>query len=63
MFVDGDRGGKLIAKNVMDNARVAFIAFAPDGKEVEELSGKEILVALRKKIPAQEFSSSSSNNY
>jgi len=61
LFVDGDRGGKLIAKNVMDNAEVVYIAFAPDGKEVEELSGKEILAALRKKIPAKEFSSFSSN--
>jgi DNA primase len=60
LFVDGDRGGKLIAKNVIDSARVDFIAFAPDGKEVEELSNKEILVALRKKITVQEFSSSSS---
>lgn len=55
LFVDGDRGGLLIAKNVCDNARVDFIAQAPDGKEVEELMGKEILSALRKKIPAQEF--------
>src|SRR3989344_7002871 len=37
LFVDGDRGGKLIAKNVIDNARVSYIAVAPDGKEVEEL--------------------------
>ncbi len=57
LFVDGDRGGRLIAKNVIDNANVAFIAFAPDGKEVEELSGKEILASLRKKIPTKEFSS------
>ncbi|MAG07716.1 hypothetical protein CMI46_02775 [Candidatus Pacearchaeota archaeon] len=63
LFADGDRGGKLIAKNVMDNAEVAFIAFAPDGKEVEELSGKEILASLRKKIPAKEFSSSASSSY
>ncbi|SRR3989344_5890961 len=59
LFVDGDRGGKLIAKNVIDNANIVFIAFAPDGKEVEELSGKEILAALRRKIPVKEFSSSS----
>lgn len=55
LFVDGDRGGKLIAKNVCDNARVDFIAVAPDGKEVEELQGKEILSALRRKVPAAEF--------
>ena len=55
LFVDGDRGGKLIAKNVALNAKIAFIASAPDGKEVEELSGKEILQSLRKKMPAKEF--------
>lgn len=55
LFVDGDRGGKLIARNVMENAKVAYVAVAPDGKEVEELTGKEILMALRKRIPADEY--------
>ena len=55
LFVDGDRGGKLIAKNVCDNAKIAFIAQAPDGKEVEELAGKEIHQALRKKLSASDF--------
>lgn len=55
LFVDGDRGGKLIAKNVCDNARIVYIAVAPDGKEVEELEGKEILLALRRRLPAKDF--------
>jgi len=55
LFIDGDRGGKLIAKNVYDNAKIAFIAVAPDGKEVEELTGKEVLQALRKKVSADMF--------
>lgn len=55
LFVDGDRGGKLIAKNVCDNADIAFIAVAPDGKEVEELAGKEILLSLRRRLPAKDF--------
>ena len=55
LFVDGDRGGKLIAKNVCDNAKVAYIAQAPDGKEVEELAGKELHLALRKRVSAEEF--------
>ncbi len=55
LFVDGDRGGKLIAKNVFENTKVKYIAMAPDGKEVEELTGKEIFMNLRKKIPAEEF--------
>jgi len=55
LFVDGDRGGKLIAKNVLANANIKYVAFAPDGKEVEELSPKEILACLRKKIPSEEL--------
>jgi DNA primase len=61
LFVDGDRGGKLIAQNVTENANVKYIAVAPDGKEVEELAGKEILIALRKKLPMREFFSSFQN--
>ena len=55
LFVDGDRGGNLIAQNVCDNAKVVYIAQAPDGKEVEELTQKELLQALRKKVPAAVF--------
>ena len=55
LFVDGDRGGKLIAGNVIANARVEFVAVAPDGKEVEELTGKEILMALRKRVPTRVY--------
>jgi DNA primase len=55
LFVDGDRGGKLIAQNVADNANVKYIVSAPDGKEVEELMGKEILMCLRKKVSPNEF--------
>lgn len=55
LFIDGDRGGRLIAKNVIDNAKIAYVAIAPDGKEVEELQGKEILMALRKRMSVSEF--------
>ncbi len=55
LFVDGDRGGKLIAQNVCDNAEVKYIISAPDGKEVEELAPKEILTILRKRVPAKDF--------
>lgn len=60
LFVDGDRGGRLIIQNVIENARIKHIAIAPDGKEVEELTGKEIFMCLRKKIPIREFSARSS---
>ena len=55
LFIDGDRGGKLIAINVIRNAKISYVAVAPDGKEVEELAGKEILIALRRKISANEY--------
>lgn len=55
LFVDGDRGGLLIAQNVCENAKIKYIAQAPDGKEVEELTGKEIHMALRKKVAPEEF--------
>src|SRR3989339_1307 len=55
LFVDGDRGGKLIAGNVISNANIAYVAVAPDGKEVEELQGKEILMSLRKKVGVKDF--------
>ncbi len=57
LFVDGDRGGKLIVKNVIDNTNIKYVVTAPDGKEVEELTGKEILMNLRKKISVSEFPS------
>ena len=55
LFVDGDRGGKLIIQNVSDNANVKYVAIAPDGKEVEELAGKEVLMNLRKRITLEEY--------
>jgi len=58
LFLDGDRGGVLIARNVTENAKISYIVSAPDGKEVEELSKKEILSALRKKMSVDEFFSS-----
>ena len=57
LFLDGDRGGVLIAQDAIANARVAFIARAPDGKEVEELTEKEIISCLRNKMTVDEFKS------
>ena len=51
LFVDGDRGGDLIIKNLAGLTDLDFVAKAPDGKEVEELQQKEILKALRLKVP------------
>lgn len=50
-FVDGDRGGELILKELQQVADVDYVARAPAGKEVEELTRKEIIKTLRNKIP------------
>lgn len=49
LFVDGDRGGDIIARQLGRAIKVDFVARAPDGKEVEELTLKEILSSLKKK--------------
>ena len=50
VFVDGDRGGDLIIKELAEVAKIDFVAKAPDGKEVEEITHKEIHQALRGKV-------------
>ncbi len=55
VFVDGDRGGDLIVKSLLDSAEIDFITKAPDGKEVEELTKKEIHKCLRGKIAAEQY--------
>jgi DNA primase len=54
-FLDGDRGGELILKELLQVAEVDFIARAPKGREVEELSQKQIMKALRNKMPVEQF--------
>ena len=54
-FVDGDRGGDLILRELLQVAEVDFIARAPRGREVEELTQKQIVKALRNKIPGEQF--------
>ena len=53
-FTDGDRGGELIIKELLQVADIDYIARAPDGKGVEELVQKEILKSLRQKIPVEQ---------
>jgi DNA primase len=54
VLIDGDRGGELNVKKLASLTKVDFVAKAPDGKEVEELVQKEILQALKKKVPFAE---------
>jgi DNA primase len=54
VFLDGDRGGNLILKELINIAEIDFVARAPDGKEVEELAKKEIHKALRSRITIEQ---------
>ena len=58
-FLDGDRGGDLILKEITKLTNIDFVARAPEGKEVEELTRKEIYSALREKIPFEHIFSDS----
>jgi len=50
VFLDGDRGGDIILNELSQVADIDFVARAPTGKEVEELSRKELIKCLRSKI-------------
>jgi DNA primase len=52
-LLDGDRGGDLILQELLQVADVDYVAFAPRGKSVEDLSRKEIIKALRNKVPVE----------
>ena len=54
-FVDGDRGGELILKELLQIGDIDYITRAPKGKEVEDLEKEEVLIALRDKVPTGQF--------
>ncbi len=55
VFVDGDRGGELIIKEMLQKGEVDFVARAPQSTEVEELSLKQIMKSLRAKMPSEQY--------
>ncbi len=54
LFLDGDRGGDMILRGLLNVCDVDFVVRAPDGKEVEELTRKDIIKALRTKVPIEQ---------
>ncbi|ENN96442.1 DNA primase [Methanocaldococcus villosus KIN24-T80] len=68
-FTDGDRGGELILKELLQSCDIDYIARAPLGREVEELTKKEIIKCLKSRIPVNsevksiEVESLSNNDY
>ncbi|MCW3999339.1 MAG: DNA primase DnaG [Candidatus Bathyarchaeota archaeon] len=54
-LLDGDRGGDLIQKELLQVTNVKFIGRAPRGKEIEECNCKEITEALEGRVPVSEL--------
>jgi DNA primase len=54
-FVDGDRGGNLILRELLQTAEVDFVTTAPQNSEVEELTYKQVMKALRNKVPVEQY--------
>jgi DNA primase len=55
VFLDGDRGGDMILRELLQaGADIDFLARAPAGKEVEELTRKEVMKCLKNKLPFEQ---------
>ena len=54
-LLDGDRGGDLIQKELLQVTNVKYVGRAPRGKEIEECNCKEINEAIENKIPVAEL--------
>jgi DNA primase len=52
-FLDGDRGGDLILKELLQVTNIRYVARAPRKKEVEDLTPREIEAALERRVPAK----------
>ena len=54
-FLDGDRGGDLILRELAQVGEVDYVAITPTGESVEDLSREAVLDALREKVSYEEF--------
>ncbi|MDH5443155.1 MAG: DNA primase DnaG [Hadesarchaea archaeon] len=52
-FLDSDRGGDLILKELLQVAEIDFVARPPQDSSVEDLTRKEIIKALQNKVPLE----------
>ncbi len=52
-FLDGDHGGDLILKELLQVANIKYVARAPRGKEVEDLTAREIELALQNRVSVE----------
>jgi DNA primase len=53
-FLDGDRGGDLILRELQQVGDIDYVAFAPTDQSVEDLDRTGILSALRRKVPLEQ---------
>ena len=51
-FLDGDRGGTIILNELIQLIKLDYVARAPEGYEVEELTRKQLIKAIQNKKPA-----------
>ncbi len=58
VFLDGDRGGDLILKEMLQVADIDNVSRAPEGKTVEDLNGNEVRKALKNKKQAEKVEAS-----
>jgi DNA primase len=54
-LLDGDRGGDLILKELLQVTSIKYVGRAPRGKEIEECSCKEIADAIEGKVSVAEL--------
>ncbi len=53
-LLDGDRGGDLILKELLQVTNIKYVGRAPRGKEIEECNCKEVAEALENRVPISE---------
>jgi len=54
-LLDGDRGGDLILKELLQVTDVKYVGRAPRGKEIEECNCKEVFEALEAKVAIEDL--------
>jgi len=52
-FLDNDRGGDLILKELLQVAEIDYVARPPPNRSVEDLTRKEVIKMLRGKVPIE----------
>ncbi|HZY70393.1 MAG TPA: DNA primase DnaG [Thermoplasmata archaeon] len=55
VFTDGDRAGELILREMLQTMDIDYVARAPRGTEVEELTQKQLVKCLRNKLPINQY--------